>query len=143
MLRHPFCFRKMAFRTIYIEKAVKVKLDLNNIVVYYDNSNYYINIDEVSTIIFDDPRCNISLKLLSLFILSLSEIICPISCITSYLFAFFLIKSFQLHLFRPLKSGWRHLQCPYIPLLRFCGRTELSTSAFRGKCKALAVFCFQ
>ena len=64
MLRHPF-FGIMAFRTIYIEKAVKVKLDLNNIVIYYENHNYYINIDEVSTIIFDDPRCNISLKLIS------------------------------------------------------------------------------
>ncbi len=55
----------MAFRTIYIEKAVKVKLDLNNIVVYYEDDNYYINIDEISTIIFDDPRCNISLRLLA------------------------------------------------------------------------------
>lgn len=55
----------MAFRTIYIEKAVKVKLDLNSIVIYYENNNYYINLDEVNTIIFDDPRCNISLRLLS------------------------------------------------------------------------------
>ncbi len=55
----------MAFRTIYIEKALRVKLDLNNIVVYYEDDNYYISIDEISTIIFDDPRCNISLRLLS------------------------------------------------------------------------------
>ncbi len=55
----------MAFRTIYIEKAIKVKLNLNNIVVYYENDIYQINIDEISTIVFDDPRCNISLRLLS------------------------------------------------------------------------------
>ena len=58
-------FYKMAFRTIYIEKALRVNLDLNNFVVNYEESNYYINIDEISTIIFDDPRCNISLRLLS------------------------------------------------------------------------------
>ena len=55
----------MAFRTVYIEKAVRVRLDLNNIVVNFENDNYYINLDEISTIIFDDPRCNISLKLLA------------------------------------------------------------------------------
>lgn len=61
---HPF-FVSMAFRTVYIEKAVSVKLDLNNIVIYYEDDNYYINLDEVSTIIFDDPRCKASLKLLA------------------------------------------------------------------------------
>lgn len=55
----------MAFRTVYIEKAVRVRLDLNNIVVTYENENYYINLDEISTIVFDDPRCNVSLKLLA------------------------------------------------------------------------------
>ena len=55
----------MAFRTVYIEKAVNVKLDLNNIVVNYENDEYYIDLDEISTIVFDDPRCKISLKLLS------------------------------------------------------------------------------
>lgn len=55
----------MAFRTVYIEQAVRVHLDLNNVVVNYENNDYYINIDEISTIIFDDPRCNISLRLLS------------------------------------------------------------------------------
>lgn len=55
----------MAFRTIYIEKAVHVRLDLNNIVVNYEEDNYYINLDEISTIVFDDPRCKVSLKLLS------------------------------------------------------------------------------
>lgn len=55
----------MAFRTVYIEKAVRVRLELNNIVVYYENNNYYINLDEISSIVFDDPGCNISLKLLA------------------------------------------------------------------------------
>lgn len=55
----------MAFRTVYIEKAVRVRLELNNIVVYYEDNNYYINLDEISSIVFDDPRCNISLKLLA------------------------------------------------------------------------------
>lgn len=55
----------MAFRTIYIEKAVRLRLDLNNIVVNYESDDYYINIDEINTLIVDDPRCNISLRLLS------------------------------------------------------------------------------
>ena len=55
----------MAFRTIYIEKALHVRLDLNNVVINYEEDNYYINLDEISTIIFDDPRCKVSLKLLS------------------------------------------------------------------------------
>ena len=55
----------MAFRTLYIEKALYLQLDLNNIVVNYENDNYYINLDEINTIVFDDPRCKISLRLLS------------------------------------------------------------------------------
>lgn len=55
----------MAFRTIYIEKALYVRLDLNNVVVNYENDNYYINLNEINTIVFDDPRCKISLRLLA------------------------------------------------------------------------------
>lgn len=55
----------MSFRTIYIEKALKVRLDLNNIVINYEDNNYYINLDEINTIVFDDPRCSVTLKLLS------------------------------------------------------------------------------
>ncbi len=58
-----FCF--MAFRSILIEKAVKVNLDLNNIVIRYEDEDYWIQLDEISTLIIDDPRCNVSLKLLS------------------------------------------------------------------------------
>lgn len=61
----PFFDKKMAFRTIYIEKAVRLRLDLNNIVVNYENDDYHINIDEINSLIIDDPRCNISLRLLS------------------------------------------------------------------------------
>lgn len=55
----------MAFRSIVIEKAVKVNLDLNNIVIRYEEEDYWIQLDEISTLIIDDPRCNISLKLLA------------------------------------------------------------------------------
>lgn len=55
----------MAFRSILIEKAVKVNLDLNNIVIRYEDEDYWIQLDEISTLIIDDPRCNVSLKLLS------------------------------------------------------------------------------
>lgn len=55
----------MAFRTVYIEKAVRIRLDLNNVVVNYENDDYHINIDEINTLVIDDPRCNISLRLLS------------------------------------------------------------------------------
>lgn len=58
-----FCL--MAFRSILIEKAVKVNLDLNNIVIRYEDEDYWIQLDEISTLIIDDPRCNVSLKLLS------------------------------------------------------------------------------
>lgn len=55
----------MAFRTVYIEKAVRIYLDLNNVVVKYENNDYFINLDEISTIVFDDPRCRVSLNLLA------------------------------------------------------------------------------
>lgn len=55
----------MAFRTVLIEKAVNVRLDLNNIVVNYEDDKFWINIDEISVIIVDDPRCNVSLNVLS------------------------------------------------------------------------------
>lgn len=55
----------MAFRTILVEKARRVNLDLNSIVVNYDNNDFNINLDEINIIIFDDPMCLISLKLLS------------------------------------------------------------------------------
>ncbi len=58
----PFFSIKMAFRTIYIEKAVR----LNNVVVNYEHDDYHINIDEINTIILEDPRCNISVRLLSI-----------------------------------------------------------------------------
>lgn len=55
----------MAFRTILIEKARRINLDLNSIVVNYDDKDFNINLDEISVIVFDDPMCLISLKLLS------------------------------------------------------------------------------
>ncbi len=55
----------MAFRTVLIEKAVNVRLDLNNIVVNYENEKFWINIDEISVLIIDDPRCNVSLNVLA------------------------------------------------------------------------------
>lgn len=58
-------FYSMAFRNILIEKAVKVNLDLNNIVVRYEEEDYWIQLDEISTLIIDDPRCNVSLRLLA------------------------------------------------------------------------------
>ena len=58
-------FSFMAFRSIIISKATKINLDLNNIVVTYESELYHINLDEISTIIIDDPRCLVSLRLLS------------------------------------------------------------------------------
>ena len=58
-------FSFMAFRSIIISKASKINLDLNNIVVTYEGEPYHINMDEISTIIIDDPRCLVSLRLLS------------------------------------------------------------------------------
>lgn len=55
----------MAFRSILINKATKINLDLNNIVVYYEQQKYFINLDEINLIIIEDPRCLVSLKLLT------------------------------------------------------------------------------
>lgn len=55
----------MAFRTILISEATKINLDLNNIVIRYNGDNYYINLDEISTLVLDDARCLVSIKLLS------------------------------------------------------------------------------
>lgn len=55
----------MAFRTVLIEKAVNVRLDLNNIVVNYEKEKFWINIDEISVLIVEDPRCNVSLNVLA------------------------------------------------------------------------------
>lgn len=58
-------FYIMAFRNIVIEKAVRVNLDLNNIVIRYEEEDYWIGLDEISTIVIEDPRCNVSLRLLT------------------------------------------------------------------------------
>lgn len=58
-------FSFMAFRSIIISKATKINLDLNNIVVTYESEPYHINLEEISTIVIDDPRCLVSLRLLS------------------------------------------------------------------------------
>lgn len=66
--RHDFIvafFVYMSFRTILIDKPARLYLDLNNIVVHCEDK-YWINLDEINTIIIDDLRCNITLKLLSL-----------------------------------------------------------------------------
>lgn len=55
----------MAFRSILISEATKINLDLNNIVIRYNGDNYYINLDEISTLVLDDARCLVSIKLLS------------------------------------------------------------------------------
>ncbi len=58
----PFFF--MSFRTILIDKPAKLYLDLNNIVIHCEEK-YWINLDEINTIVIDDLRCNITLRLLS------------------------------------------------------------------------------
>lgn len=63
--RHLFLFITMAFRSVLIEKAVKVNLDLNHIVIRHEEEDYWIQLDEISTLIIADPRCNVSLKLLA------------------------------------------------------------------------------
>ncbi|HHW68738.1 MAG TPA: type II CRISPR-associated endonuclease Cas1 [Tenericutes bacterium] len=55
----------MAFRTVIIDQASRINLDLNNIVVHYKNEHFWINLDEISIIIIEDPRCSVSLKLLT------------------------------------------------------------------------------
>lgn len=55
----------MAFRSIIVNKATKISIDLNNIVVRYNEDDFWINIDEISTIVIEDPRCLVSLRMLS------------------------------------------------------------------------------
>lgn len=72
----------MAFRTVLIEKAVNVRLDLNNIVVNYENEKFWINIDEISVLIVDDPRCNVSLNVLAYLC---QKGICALFCDSSHM----------------------------------------------------------
>ncbi len=59
----PFSF--MSFRTVIIDRAARINLDLNNIVIYYEQEHFWINLDEIHTIIIEDPRCSVSLKLMT------------------------------------------------------------------------------
>lgn len=72
----------MAFRTVLIEKAVNVRLDLNNIVVNYENEKFWININEISVLIVDDPRCNVSLNVLAYLC---QKGICVLFCDSSHM----------------------------------------------------------
>lgn len=55
----------MAFRSILLNKATKINLDLNNIVVVFEEDKYYINLDEINVIVIEDARCLVSLKLIT------------------------------------------------------------------------------
>lgn len=55
----------MAFRSIIVNKATKISIDLNNIVIRYQEDDFWINIEEISNIVIEDPRCLVSLRLLS------------------------------------------------------------------------------
>lgn len=55
----------MGFRTVVLDKANKINLDLNNLVVAVDDNKFYICIDEIDTIVIEDPRCYVSLRLLT------------------------------------------------------------------------------
>lgn len=55
----------MSFRTVLVNKASRINLDLNNMVIFYDEEKFYINLDDITTIILEDPRCNVSLRLLT------------------------------------------------------------------------------
>lgn len=55
----------MGFRTVILDKANRINLDLNNLVVILDNNKFFISLDEISTIVIEDPRCYVSLKLLT------------------------------------------------------------------------------
>ena len=63
-MRYPLFLFIMAFRSILISEATKINLDLNNIVIQYNGDNYRINLDEISTLVLDDARCLVSIKLL-------------------------------------------------------------------------------
>lgn len=55
----------MAFRSIVIHKAIKISLDLDNLLIQYGEDPFWINLEEIHTIVIDDPRCLVSLRLLS------------------------------------------------------------------------------
>lgn len=55
----------MAYRTVVLNQATKINLNLNNIVVYYEQEKYFIDLDEINLIIIEDPRCLVSLKLIT------------------------------------------------------------------------------
>ncbi len=55
----------MSWRTIYIQSASKLSLNLNNIQIKYNNEKYNICIDEIQTLIIEDFRCLVTGRLLA------------------------------------------------------------------------------
>lgn len=64
-MNYFMAFLFMSFRTVVINEAARLSLDLNNIVIFYKNESFWINLDEIGTIIIDDLRCNVTMRLLS------------------------------------------------------------------------------
>lgn len=55
----------MGWRTIYIENASKLSLNLDNLQVLHNREKYSINLDEINNIIIEDYKCVITARLLS------------------------------------------------------------------------------
>lgn len=54
----------MSWRTVYVQNANKLSLNLNNLLVEHKNEQYNVNLDDIDTIIVEDYKCIITARLL-------------------------------------------------------------------------------
>ncbi len=54
----------MAFRSVLIEKATRINLDLNHVIIACGEDTYSLFLDEISILVISDPRAYVSLRLL-------------------------------------------------------------------------------
>lgn len=55
----------MAFRVVLIENEVNIKLKLNNLIIIKEDKEIWIPIDDISTLVIDNLKINISSRMLS------------------------------------------------------------------------------
>lgn len=55
----------MGWRTIYIQSASKLSLNLDNVQIMYEKQKYYVAIDELETIVIEDYRTLITARLIA------------------------------------------------------------------------------
>lgn len=56
----------MAYKVILIENEVDIKLKLDNLVIYKSGNEIWVPMDDISVVILDNLKINITVRMLSL-----------------------------------------------------------------------------